>query len=346
MVRPLRIAVKDGWYHVINRGIERRRIFHSTADYDHFLELLGAFPERFGLLVHCFCLMPNHYHLLVEAAHLNLSQAIQWLNVSYSVWFNRKHRRVGPLFQGRFKAVLVAPDGHHVQISRYIHLNPIRTQRFGERGGRPVDPAKMREPSLLRARLHTLRRYDFSSFASYCGLRRAPAWLTTEKLLDDFGGASAAKRRQGYQHFVEQPVRAGTEDEILNQALEKLVYGDEPFRTDMLAKAKGEAASQRAVLRRVDRPDWARIKQVVAEVKGEAWEQFYDRRGDLGRELALWIGRRFGGYTLPELGEFVGISYAAVAQSVAKFESRIARDPQVLHFANKAAKILNLNLKT
>src|SRR5260221_14047608 len=74
--------------------------------------------------------MPNHYHLLVQTPPANLSQAVQWLNVSYSVWFNRRHRRVRPLFQGRFKDILVATDGNHWEVSRYIHLNPIRTQRF------------------------------------------------------------------------------------------------------------------------------------------------------------------------------------------------------------------------
>jgi putative transposase len=93
MARPLRIVIEDGWYHVINRGIERRSIFRSAADSGRFLQLLAQLPTRFGLLVHCYALMPNHYHLLVQTPQANLSQAVQWLNVSYSVWFNRKHHR-------------------------------------------------------------------------------------------------------------------------------------------------------------------------------------------------------------------------------------------------------------
>src|ERR1700747_295652 len=131
MARPLRIVIENGWYHVFNRVIERRSIFSSLADSRHFLQLLAHLPTRFGVLVHCYALMPNHYHLLVQTPQANLSQAVQWLNVSYSVWFNRKHRRGGPLFHGRVKTRLVATDGHHREVSRYIHLNPIRTQRFG-----------------------------------------------------------------------------------------------------------------------------------------------------------------------------------------------------------------------
>ena len=103
VARPLRIALKHGWYHVINRGLERRRIFQAKADFDRFIGVLGQLPSRFGVLVHAYALMPNHYHLLVQTPEANLSQAIQWLNASYSVWFNRKHYRVGPPFRGASK---------------------------------------------------------------------------------------------------------------------------------------------------------------------------------------------------------------------------------------------------
>jgi putative transposase len=123
MARPLRIDLKDGWYHVINRGLERRQIFPAEVDFDRFIRVLGELPSRFGVLVHAYALMPNHYHLLIQTPEANLSRAIQWLNVCYRVWFNRTHCRVSPLFQGRFKARLVAPDGSHLQVSRYVHLN-------------------------------------------------------------------------------------------------------------------------------------------------------------------------------------------------------------------------------
>jgi REP element-mobilizing transposase RayT len=121
MARPLRIDLEGGWYHVINRGLERRRIFEAKADFDRFIRVLGELPARFGVLVHVYALMPNHYHLLVQTPEANLSRAIQWLNVCYRVWFNRNRQRVGPLFQGRFTARLVAPDGSHLQVSRYVH---------------------------------------------------------------------------------------------------------------------------------------------------------------------------------------------------------------------------------
>ena len=97
------------WYHITARGNERRSIYRHQKDYRHFCELLGEAVERFRWRLHAYVLMPNHYHLLVQTSEPNLSASMQWLSVSYSVWFNLKHRRSGHLFQGRFKAIVVDP---------------------------------------------------------------------------------------------------------------------------------------------------------------------------------------------------------------------------------------------
>jgi putative transposase len=118
MARPLGLDIEGGWYHVMNRGLEKRQIFPDEQANLHFLELLSVLPPRFGLKIHGYVLMGNHYHLQVQTPKANLSQAIQWLNLSYSTWFNRLNRRVGPLFQGRFKAVLHDQDGSALSINR------------------------------------------------------------------------------------------------------------------------------------------------------------------------------------------------------------------------------------
>src|ERR1700730_9878328 len=110
MARALRVLVPGAWYHVVNRGIERRVIFYGEAYYQKFEELLGLLVQQYGERIHSYVLMPNHYHLQLETPRGNLSAAIRWLNVSYAVWLNRKRGRVGPLFQGRFKAMLHDPD--------------------------------------------------------------------------------------------------------------------------------------------------------------------------------------------------------------------------------------------
>ena len=110
MPRSLRLVRLGVWYHITARGIERRPIFSDDRDHTHFLELVAELGERFGVRLLAYVLMENHYHLMAELSELNLSQAMRWLNVSYSVWFNRRHDRAGYLFQGRFKSVIVDPD--------------------------------------------------------------------------------------------------------------------------------------------------------------------------------------------------------------------------------------------
>ena len=131
MARPLRIQVADGWYHVTARGIDRKAVFRDDADRSHFLELLEDMMGRYRVCLHAYVLMDNHYHLLIQTPQANGSAAMQWLNVSYSVWFNRRHRRCGPLFQGRFKSIPVEAEGAWaLQASLYLHLNPVRVRRL------------------------------------------------------------------------------------------------------------------------------------------------------------------------------------------------------------------------
>jgi len=342
MVRPLRIAIEDGWYHVINRGIERRAIFKAEADYRHFWELVAQLPSRFGVVVHSCALMPNHYQLLVQTPLANLSQAMQWLNVSYGVWFNRKYRRVGPLFQGRYKAVLVATDGHHREVSRYIHLSPMRARKIGlskqeQKSGSAAEPA-----TLEKDRLEFLHSYSWSSYPGYLRARSRPEWLTTETLLDEFEEATESRRTRAYQRFVEEPIRTGTVDSVLDQTWEGTVYGTREFRAKMLKLARGEKAQRRAAQRRVNRVDWDSLQQLVVELKGEPWEDFVDRRGDDGRDLALYVARRFGGYSLPELGKKVGVSYAAVAQAVARIQDQLQGSSVTRKLYSKLSTRLNL----
>ena len=137
MARATRVDFPGAWYHVLNRGTERRVIFRSTRCCEKFIELLSSLPERFGIRLHGYALMGNHYHLQLESREANLSKALHWLNVSYSVWFNRKYSRVGPLFQGRFKAILHEPT-EALKINRYIHLNPVRIAALGGHETRDV----------------------------------------------------------------------------------------------------------------------------------------------------------------------------------------------------------------
>jgi putative transposase len=332
MARPIRIDLAGGWYHVFNRGIERRPIFKTAEDYNHFMTVTGSMPSRFGVRIHAYALLNNHYHLLVETPAGNLSQAVQWLNVSYSVWFNRNYRRGGPLFQGRFKAFVLEPAGPHLEVSRYIHLNPLQTLRrlSGRADSRSSKAAEAgTRADLVRERVSHIRGYPWSSYASYLGLRTDPPWLETGRILANFEDASAGRRYAGYKNYVEKPIRQGTESTIVDQALVGLAIGSPEFVAKVYALAKGDSRSVELLRARQNRVGWEPIKRAVSEARGELWESFAERHGDTGRDLALLVGRRFGCLTLRELGDFVGITYAAVAQSVARIERILLRDKRL-----------------
>jgi putative transposase len=126
MARPLRIVYPGAYYHVMSRGNEQKEIFKSQRDREKFLEYLASANERYGAIIQAYCLMSNHYHLLLETPEGNLPQIMRHINGAYTTYFNVKRKRSGHLFQGRYKAILVDADSYAAELSRYIHLNPIR----------------------------------------------------------------------------------------------------------------------------------------------------------------------------------------------------------------------------
>jgi len=126
MPRPPRIEYAGAVYHVINRGVERRAIFSVSQDYEGFLGLIERLKQRHKVELFAYCLMPNHYHLFLRTALPNLHRFMKELNGWYSKIFNKRCRRIGPLFQGRYRAILVQNDGFALDVARYIHLNPVK----------------------------------------------------------------------------------------------------------------------------------------------------------------------------------------------------------------------------
>ena len=125
MARALRIEYEGGWYHVMNRGAGRRNIFNEPEDRNLFLNLLQELHVRFRIEIHAYCLMGNHYHLLIRTPLANLSRAMAHLNGIYSRRRNQKYQSDGPLFRGRFKSIIIDAENYLLRLSRYIHLNPV-----------------------------------------------------------------------------------------------------------------------------------------------------------------------------------------------------------------------------
>jgi putative transposase len=186
MARPLRIEYDGALYHVTSRGNERRAIFRDDTDRELFLATLFRVTERFHWLCHAYCLMNNHYHLVIETPDGNLSKGMRQLNGVYTQAFNRRHRRVGHLFQGRFKGILVQKESHFLEVCRYIVLNPVRAKA-------------VKHP----------REWAWSSYRATGGLTASPRCLTVEEILSHFGQKRGSAQEK-YRSYVTEGVNGAT----------------------------------------------------------------------------------------------------------------------------------------
>lgn len=214
MAKHLRIQFEGAIYHVTNRGIDRRELFWDEKDAAWFLECLEVGVERFHARIHVYCLMPNHFHLLVETPMGNLSQFMLCVQTRYGGYFNRRHRRSGYVFQGPYVARLVEGDRYLLKLSRYLHLNPVET--------------KEHEGTALGAKAAALRAYAWSSYREYIGKAARKEWMVYRPVEDQvrerMGGGKDAYRR-----FVEAGLAEN--DQELKDALDGSVLGigDEGF---------------------------------------------------------------------------------------------------------------------
>jgi putative transposase len=352
MARPTRIDLQGGWYHVTARGNERRAIYRDDRDRSRFLELLEELVGRFGVGLHAYVLMDNHYHLVVETPRANLSEAMQWLGVSYSGWFNRRHGRAGHLFQGRFKGIVLEGVGVAATVADYVHLNPVRVKRLGlDKAAQRRWRSGMGEASagtVVAERLRRLRQYRWSSYRAYVGWADCPYWLTRERILEALGGGRLGQReRMGkYRRQAEQMVREGREESPWERLEAGLVLGGKQFVRQMRRRLEGNVKEQPALRQMQARP---RIDAVVAAVereKGQRWREFRDRHGDWGRDLVLYLGRRGCGLKLRELAELAGgVDDATVGMAVKRFQLRLGQEPQLRRRVKQIeAQMLNVGM--
>ena len=321
-------------------------LFLDDRDRTHRLDLLAELPERFGAVIHAFALMDNHDHCLLQMPLANLGAAMQWLNMSYGVWFNRRHKRLGPIFSGPYKAILVEEDGAWaLELSRYIHLNPIRTLPMGlykktraqeKRGG--VAPPS---PEQVAQRLQRLREYRWSSYGAYAGYRPVPDWLTTPVLLQRAGGLHAPSPG-AYRKYVENYVRQHVEENFWDRLQAELLLGSRQFLERTRPSVSGNRREQPA-LRKWDRPlSFEAVVAAVERAKGEPWKDFHGRHGDWGRDLVLYLARHHCGMTLGEIGAKAGgLDYAAVSTAIRRFARRLGSAPALQASLEEARRNLS-----
>src|SRR4030042_1207957 len=197
MTRPLRIQYPDAFYHVTCRGNERRKIFRDKEDRNIFFKLLARSLDIFNVQLAAYACMPNHFHLLVCTPEGNLSEFMRHFNISYTAAFNRRHGRVGHLYQGRYKAFLIDADNYLLEVSRYIHLNPIRVKAFTK--------------TSAKEKWNALLGYEWSSLPGYLVPGKRKHFMNYETVLG-YMGVDDRKGRLAYRKFI----KWGIEKDLVN----------------------------------------------------------------------------------------------------------------------------------
>lgn len=246
MSRPLRLELAGGLYHVTSRGDGREDIYLSEADRLAWLDVFGQVCKRFNWVCHAWCQMGNHYHLVIETPEANLAQGMRQLNGVYTQRFNRAHGRVGHVFQGRYKAILVERDSYLLELARYVVLNPLRA-----------------------GMVKRLEAWPWSSYLATCGQAPAPAWLQPDWILAQFGRQRASAIRK-YVEFVHEGARLPS---VWTQLQGQIYLGSEAFVKKMQAQI-------------AQRPSLSEIPRAQRRVQAqslEAFEQRYSRSEAMAR---------------------------------------------------------------
>ena len=212
MSRPLRIEYAEALYHVTSRGNARRSIFKDDKDRWMLLDVLEEVNDRYHWFCHAYCLMNNHYHLVIETPDGNLSKGMRQLNGIYTMRFNRRHGSVGHIFQGRYKAILVQKESHLLEVCRYVVLNPLR--------------AKVVEVP---------ERWRWSSYRATAGIERAHPCLTIDWILGQFGSKRRTAEKR-YRAFVVDGIRG---HRIWEDVKGQSILGDEEFVSRLIDYARG-----------------------------------------------------------------------------------------------------------
>lgn len=307
----------DAWYHVMNRGASNCEVFPGAGDRGRFLLLLTEVRRRFPVDIHAYCLMGNHYHLLVRATQPVVCRAMRYLDGVYTQIFHDRNGGGGALFRGRCRTVVVRAGRHLVHVSRYIHLNPV----LGLLVRRPED-------------------WPFSSYRAYLDPAWTPSWLSTATILGRFGSIGARGR---YREFVERGLDPGTRDPYGIPKI-RTVFDDEEYREEIRRLAA--MGMEPDPLDQQDAVPLSRIGRSICAVFGVPREALRPRTRGKGGEHVLVRGafvhaaRRLGGYRLHEIAAWFGYrSHASLVRAANRYAEQARRDPRLANRLDEVMKI-------
>ncbi len=276
MSRPLRLEFAGALYHVTSRGDQREDVFVDEQDRQAWLDTLTHCCERFNWIIHAWCQMINHYHLVIETPEANLSAGMRQLNGVYTQAFNRRHNRVGPVYQGRFKAILIERDRYLLELLRYVVLNPVRA-------------------GLVKH----VADWPWSSYAAMMGEAPKPQWLETQWALAQFATQSKTQRAR-YAEFVDQGLSRGR----IWDALKKQIFlGTDAFAEAMQNRLLVDTKGKQKEIPRAQRRALAKSLEYYRDT-------FPDAKDGMRAAYAT------GDYTLQQVADAFGVHYSTVSRAL------------------------------
>ena len=309
MARAWRIEYEGALYHVLSRGNERQDIVINDDDRKLFLATVGEMGERFEIAIFAYVLMDNHYHLLFRTNRANLCRSMQWFGASYTKRFNLRHNRSGHLFQGRFKNMLVQNDAYLLQLSYYIHRNPLRA-----------------------GMVRRLADYTWSSHRAYAYGKSRQAWLNTDVILAQF--ANVKERHKAYRENMQKYAKA--EQRVWEDLRHGIFLGTEKFVNKIKKRylpdiPHAELPHQKRAIKAVNietvLSKSARILKCDLDLCRESTRIPNLLKAD--RDLLIYIAWQSGVATNQEIGEIFGVTYSAVSQRAGVIKELLKKDKQL-----------------
>jgi putative transposase len=317
MSRSLRLEFPGSIWHVTSRGNEQRDIVYGDGDRTFLLELLAEAVDRFKWILYAYVLMTNHYHFVIELTQETLSSGMQWFNGSYAGAFNRRHKRVGHLFQGPFDSRIVQKEGYLIQVIRYDALNPVRAKMVS----RPED-------------------YPWSSYRATAGLCDSPSWLSVDRVLDCFAPIPSIGRAY-YKRFVDEGIGLNRcpWDELVGQ----LYLGSESWIESMRSKVESKPRSDEFPMRQKNPlpPTMASVIEAVASTLSVSENMIRYGRGGRARRLAAWLACHQGQLGLRAIAAALRIqSKSHASRLIGACKDELERDAGLRETADRCIAIL------
>ena len=311
MARALRIQYPGALYHITNRGNEQKAVFKDDVDRNEFLKILSRSIDTYGIILHSFVLMDNHWHILAQTPLGNLSEFMRHFNITYTSHYNRRHKRVGHLYQGRYKSFLVEFDAYLSKVSRYIHLNPVKVS------GKQEIP--------IEQQLKYLLGYKWSSLPGYIGMGSRLKFVEYKTVLAQYGGDT----QSGKKKYLDQ-IKSDLPDDltIKEQIVGQSILGSESFVTLVKEKYINNGKDrERPGVKKINR--YLSMDAVLAVVENETGISRVLHSTGTTRQVVMAALYNFAGLNNREIGDIMGVDYSTVSQGRKRLRERAEKDKNI-----------------